>query len=632
MNLGDAASSQHGVNDSAGEPETLPSAASTAPVAAHHGGDSSQITAAGSGPSVQAGPEASVQVQPNLNGNDPRWRLRQAVHGVFLRVDGANYIDPPTIPAPGQSRLSVEFHRSFFDGHRAATSQRLLATPLTVDGLEWQVIPQGDNGVQFRHCQSCRDQDLDCSHGRPCIPCDTSGRFCSIINLFFDAPTTHFFYANRWMARASASPVPLYVLLDDVFGVQLQENGVPAVDWELMPASHQSIGSVAFHESFDHIFPLGDRFRASNGVQWAVINRRERGVQFRYCSSRDPANMTLDEAAPCARCSINRSYCTVVEVMFDGESDSLFAELVGHQLLSTPHANPYWPYQGPTEDQRPQAAQSQMPAPAAQSSISGQATVVATAPPTPQQPHQPQTTTAVNPPTAAVGQLAAAAGGRQPPPPGPPQAPRQVRVRFITVQGAPSVTCNPVACFLTAMEILIYFPEWLLFDECLIRLINGGWQATEMARAIGWGRGWDARQCRRYRSTIAHRIPKAGARVYQVNNFVLNQHILTPRATDFDPTTWTVAFDGVENNMTDYRLTDVLTGVQNHPTGADAGELSRCLAHQQANPGQVLWLSDIPQLLQANPTWRTNQAALGANPDNAALGRWLVNPGRSTVT
>lgn len=65
MNLGDAASSQHGVNDSAGEPETLPSAASTAPVAAHHGGDSSQITAAGSGPSVQAGHEASVQVQPS---------------------------------------------------------------------------------------------------------------------------------------------------------------------------------------------------------------------------------------------------------------------------------------------------------------------------------------------------------------------------------------------------------------------------------------------------------------------------------------------------------------------------------------------------------------------------------------
>ncbi|KAJ9636802.1 hypothetical protein H2199_007796 [Coniosporium tulheliwenetii] len=182
------------------------------------------------------------------------------------------------------------------------------------------------------------------------------------------------------------------------------------------------------------------------------------------------------------------------------------------------------------------------------------------------------------------------------------------------------------------MEILVYFPEWLLFDECLIRLVNGGWQATEMARAVGWGRGWDARQCRRYRSTIAHRIPKAGARVYQVNNFVLNQHILTPRATDFDPTTWTVAFDWVENNMTDYHLADIIAGVQNQPTGADAGEFSRCLAHQQANPGQVLWLSDVPQLLQANPTWRTNQAALGANPDNAALGRWLVNPGRSTVT
>ncbi|KAJ9636801.1 hypothetical protein H2199_007795 [Coniosporium tulheliwenetii] len=400
MNSGDAASSQHGANDNAGESEALSSAASTAPAAAHQAGDSSQITPAGSSSDTQAGHGASIQVQPNLNGNDPRWRLRQTVHGVFLRVDGDDFIHPPVIPAPGQSRLSVEFHRSFADGYRAATNQRPLPTPLVVDGLEWTVIPQGDDGVQFRHCQNCRDHNLNCSHGHPCVPCISSGRFCSIINLFFDGPTTHFFYANRWMARASASPVPLYVLLDDVFGIQLQENGVPAVDWELMPTRNQSIGSVAFHESFDHIFPLGDRLRASNGLQWAVVNRRERGVQFRYCSSRDPADMTLDETAPCARCSINGSYCKVVEVMFESEADPLFAELVGHQLLSTPHANPYWPYRGPIEDRQPQAPQAQMPAPAAQSSISGQATVVPTAPPAPQQPHQPQTTTAANPPAA----------------------------------------------------------------------------------------------------------------------------------------------------------------------------------------------------------------------------------------
>lgn len=569
---------------------------------------------------------------PDPNVNDPRWRLRQAVHGVFLRVDGVNFINPPVIPAPGQSRLSVEFHRSLIDGHGALTNQRPLATPLVVDGLEWLVIPQGDDGVQFRYCRSCRDQDIECSHGHPCPSCTSSGRLCSIINLFFDGPTAHFFYTNRWMSMAGSSPNPLYVLLDDVFGVQLQENGIPAVDWDLMPTRNQSIASVALHESFDHIFPLGERYKASNGLQWAVINRRERGVQFRYCSSRDPADMTLEETAPCARCTINGSYCTVVEVMFESESDPLFAELVGHQLLSTPHANPYWPHHGPPGVQHPQAAQAQMAPPAVHSSASGQATAVPTAPPAPQLPQQAQTTTAANPPAAAAGQPAAAAGALQPPTPGPPRFLRQVRASNITVQGSPPVTCNPVACFLTAMEILIYFPEWLLFDECLMRLVNGGWQATELARAIGWGRGWAAARCRQYRSTLAHRIPKAGARVYQTNSFILNQHMLAPRATDFDPTTWTVAVDWVAYNMTDFRLADIITGVQNHPTGADAGEFSRCLAHQRANLGQVLWLSDVPQLLQANPTWRTNQAALGANPDNAALSRWLVNPGRRTVT
>ncbi|EON63576.1 hypothetical protein W97_02804 [Coniosporium apollinis CBS 100218] len=187
-----------------------------------------------------------------------------------------------------------------------------------------------------------------------------------------------------------------------------------------------------------------------------------------------------------------------------------------------------------------------------------------------------------------------------------------------TVPGSPDRWVAPPQCYMTAIEILTYFPEWLNWPECLMRFVDAGWEQVEMSKYVLWCRGLPKSRVTNYRTALWHRAKRARP--------------VRARKAGFNTASWNVLPTRLSmNSLTDYRLADVVQNVVHHPPAAEQGEFWRCLNHQQSNAGLDLRLSDIPALLQAHPEWRSPAPAPGANPDGDALARWRLNPGHRTM-
>ncbi|PVH97385.1 hypothetical protein DM02DRAFT_631179 [Periconia macrospinosa] len=142
----------------------------------------------------------------------------------------------------------------------------------------------------------------------------------------------------------------------------------------------------------------------------------------------------------------------------------------------------------------------------------------------------------------------------------------------------------------TAVELLTYFPKHTIWYGVADRLYRAGWTGDPIVKFVNWSRAY---QTHEYISRPIVNYHQNNAQTWFAS------HPNVPRTAK--PSEMTDRTGGKKNiEAHDYYLVDLAEGVHQHPTGSDAGCLTRAIAYAREHGDDQVKLSEVSYYIYEN--------------------------------